>query len=98
MRDMYDQPNRQPVSRVRRAAFVFTSFAFCLGMSSYLVLSDTTGPLATVLVEGLIQLAITLVIFYLGASVVDRSDVLGRMGDGFSRRSRYRLDSNERFG
>lgn len=67
-------------------------------MSSYLVLNGTTGPLATTLVEGLMQLAITLVIFYLGASVVDRSDVLGRMGDGFGRRSRYRHDSNERFG
>jgi hypothetical protein len=74
-------PPQQPVSRVRRAIFVFLVMAICLGGAIGLALWGPATGTAENTARGLIGIAQTVVVAYLGASVVDRSDVLGKLGD-----------------
>ena len=46
-----------------------------------------TGEIVERFVSGLLDLVATMAILYLGAGVIDRSQVLSKIGDGF--RTRY---------
>jgi hypothetical protein len=71
---------------MRRAIYVGLSTTFALVVPTVLVFMHYDGPLATQLVNGLINLASTICMLYLGAGVIDRSQILHRIGEGFSRR------------
>lgn len=73
---------------LRRAFYVGLTTAFCIIVPAGLAFMHYDGPLATQVANGLLNLAGTVCIFYLGAGVVDRQRFLERLGDGFGRRRR----------
>lgn len=77
---------------LRRAWYIGTVTAFCLIVPAVVVFGGYTGDLSNKLVEGLLGLASTVAISYLCAGVVDRSQVLARIGD------RWRRDSGDKTG
>lgn len=70
---------------LRRAWYIGLTTGFCLLVSAALVFLHYDGPLAQQYVTGLLSLAGTVCICYLGAGVVDRQRFLERLGDGFGR-------------
>ena len=72
---------RQPVNRTRRAIYVFAVTATALGGAIGLAVWGPDTGTAENTARGLIGIAQTVIVAYLGASVVDRSDVLGKLGD-----------------
>lgn len=80
----------------RRAIYVFGVTVFSLVTAVALVVMGYTGDLATKLVGGLIDLVSTLALLYLGAGVVDRSQILHRLGDSFNRREDRREERRAR--
>jgi hypothetical protein len=80
---------------IRRAFYVGLSTAFCLIVSAVLVFGGYNGPLTEVYVKSLMEFAIYICGFYLGAGVLDRSQILHRIGDGWGRRGDWRRDSDE---
>ena len=71
----------EPVSRMGRRLFAWILVAFSLGTSVYMALTGVEGSLAEIVVEGLIGVAQVGTIFYISGSVVDRSNILGKLGD-----------------
>lgn len=71
---------------LRRAWYIGLTTAFSLVVSATLVFLHYDGPMAQQYVTGLLGLAGTVCICYLGAGVVDRQRFLERLGDSFGRR------------
>lgn len=70
----------------RRMVYVFATTAFCLIAATALVACGYQGDLVGKFVTGLLDLISTISMLYLGAGVLDRSQILSKVGDGFARR------------
>lgn len=76
----------------RRAWYIGLCTAFSLIVSATLVFLHYDGPMAQQYVTGLLSFAGTICICYLGAGVIDRSEILHKIGDGW----RHHGDEEER--
>lgn len=83
----------EPVNRTRRFVYIATITAFALLSAAFLTFEGRTSSLSVRYVELAMSLVETIALLYLGASVLDRSDVLGKLGDSLGRRSKTDDDS-----
>lgn len=72
---------QEQVSLTRRSIYAFTTTFFCLTLVAYVVWSGNTTSLAEKAVGALMGFAETMAMLYLGASVIDRSKVLTKIGE-----------------
>lgn len=77
-----DIKTKEPVSRKRRAWFAFSVTFFCLFSMAGIVFIFPESVVATVAISAFSGLATIVVTAYIGASTLDRSDVLGKIGEG----------------
>lgn len=61
--------------------FVFTTTGFCVAVPAAMAFLGIDTPLAEMVARGLLGIAQIAVVTYLGASVIDRSRVLDKLGD-----------------
>lgn len=80
------QRNQDSGYSLRRMIYVFGTTAFLLLADAGFVGLHYTGDLVTKFVDGSFSLMSAIALYYLGAGVLDRSEFLRRMGDGFRRR------------
>lgn len=66
-------------SRIRRSVFSFSTTFVCLGGTLGIVFSGFESTLATRVAEALMSYAELMAMLYLGASVIDRTDVVKRV-------------------
>jgi len=85
--EQYERHKDKGYSR-RRAWYVGITTAWCILCPVIFVIMGKDSELAKQTANGLLGLAGTICMFYLGAGVVDRSRVLEKVGDGWSRRWR----------
>lgn len=71
---------------MRRAWYIGITTAFCLISALALTALHYDGAMATQYVTAVLNLAGTICICYLGAGVIDRSEILHKIGDGWHRR------------
>jgi hypothetical protein len=75
-------------SRQRRAIFAFVGTFGALGCSVGFVFLGYTGPLVERIADSLIGFAESMALLYMSAGVLDRSQLLAKIGDGFRYRHR----------
>jgi hypothetical protein len=80
------------VSRRRRALFAFVGTFGGIGCAVSFIYLGYEGPLVERVATSLIDFSSTMALLYLAAGVVDRSQVLNKIGDGFRTRRRFRDD------
>lgn len=68
------------VSRLRRAIFAYVTTLVCLGGTLAIVVIGLESTLATRVAEALMSYAELMAILYLGASVIDRQQIIRRVG------------------
>ena len=74
-----------PVSRETRRAYVFFVTLFALLTLAGMIIFGSTGAVAIAIANGLINIVELNIMFYVGASVLDRSDMLGKIGNALSK-------------
>lgn len=70
----------EPVSRLRRALFVFSVVGFTLGGSLYLAMSEKEGKVTEIVADGFITISLALSVSYVAGTSIDYSGVLSRIG------------------
>jgi hypothetical protein len=75
----------EPVNRNTRRSYVFFLTLFAMSILTGMVIFGSTGAVAIAIANGLINIVELLVMFYVGASVLDRSDMLGKIGNALSK-------------
>lgn len=70
----------EPVSRLRRALFVFSVVGFTLGGALYLAMSGREGKVVEIVADGFITISLALSISYVAGTSIDYSGVLSRIG------------------
>lgn len=68
------------VSRLRRSIFAYVTTLVCLGGTLAIVALGLESTLATRVAEALMSYAELMAILYLGASVIDRQEIIKRVG------------------
>lgn len=75
------ETQKAPVSRETRRAFVFFTVSFCLlalvGMLSF----GAAGAVAEIVALGFLRLCEFCVVFYVGGSILDNSEMLSKLAD-----------------
>lgn len=71
---------QEPVSRIRRSLFVFTTVGFCLGGALYLATSEKEGKVTEIVADGFITISLALSVSYVAGTSIDYSGVLSRLG------------------
>lgn len=79
-----EKPVNAPVSRETRRAYVFFVTTFCLLSCIGMVIFGATGPLALAVVNGFVYIIIVALSLYIGGSIMDRSEFLGKLADAFN--------------
>jgi hypothetical protein len=79
----------------RRMLFVFSMCAFFATSATAFVAFSYTGDLVTKYVEGAFSLMGSIVLYYLAAGVLDRQEVLRRLGDSFRGRDGRSMRTEE---
>lgn len=74
---------QEQVSLTRRSFYAFSTTFYCLLIVGYIVWSGAASPLAEKTVGALMSFAETMAMLYLGASVIDRSKVLTKIGENW---------------
>lgn len=75
---------QEQVSLTRRSVYAFSTTFYCLFIVGYIIWSGAASPLAEKTVGALMSFAETMAMLYLGASVIDRSKVLAKIGENWS--------------
>lgn len=81
------------VYRRWRRGYVFAITSVSMTLSSFLVFGGFTGTMAELFLKGLIELVSTMAILYVGAGVIDRSQILSKIGDGMKSRRYERTET-----
>ncbi len=71
---------QEPVSRLRRALFVFSVVGFTLGGALYLAMSGKEGKVTEIVADGFITISLALSVSYVAGTSIDYSGVLKRIG------------------
>jgi uncharacterized membrane protein len=74
---------QEQISLTRRSIFAFTTTFYCLFVVTYILWTGAATPLAEKAVGALMSFAETMAMLYLGASVIDRSKVLTKIGESW---------------
>jgi len=70
-----------PVNRTRRAIYVFGVSLWCLAVPTAVVFLKIDSPLAELVVKSMLGIVTAVAVTYLGTSTIDRSNILGKLGD-----------------
>lgn len=77
------------VNRIRRASIAFSVVVYCLLVATYAGLQKEALPLGEELIRQLLDVAQTALMFYLGASAIDSSNIAQVLNARFGRNSGY---------
>lgn len=72
---------KAPVSRETRRAFVFFTVSFCLLSLVGMLTFGAAGAVAEIIALGFLRLCEFCVVFYVGGSILDNSEVLSKIAD-----------------
>lgn len=72
---------QEQVSLTRRSIYAFATTFFCLTLVAYLTIWGTPSSMTEKTVGALMSFTETMAMLYLGASVIDRSRVLTKIGE-----------------
>ncbi|XAI96063.1 hypothetical protein [Microcystis phage Mwe-JY26] len=87
------EPTQTPINRTRRFAYIALVTAAAMGGALSIPLAGFDNRVAERAVEGLLGLAEIVVIVYVGASVTDRSGLLGKLGDAMASRNKPKQET-----
>ena len=76
-----------------RRGYIFAMSFFCLTLATAITLKGIDTEVAKIFVRGLVEVLVYLVICYIGAGVLDRSQILSRIGRGFETRRYERTET-----
>lgn len=96
-----DKVRGDRISRLRRAWFIAIGSTVAIGVPCALALLGYESPLAIKVVDGMLGYAELLALLYLGSQVIDRSQILHRIGgrwDRMEERSSTRRDGERGYG
>jgi hypothetical protein len=81
-------PDQEPVNRTRRFVYIATVTATSVILATVIAYTHPEGRVAEAVVDGLLTLAQIVAIAYVTASAVDRSNILGKIGESIGGRRR----------
>lgn len=81
------------VYRRWRRGYIFAMSAACLTLSALVAFKGLDTEVAKIFTRGMIEVLVYTVMFYIGAGVIDRSQVLSRIGRGFETRRYERTET-----
>lgn len=89
------EPADEPVNRTRRAFYIFAVTAFSLVISSLYVGLGMDSKIVEHFVLGLLDLVEIIAIVYVSAGVIDRSEILKKVGEAMNNRPSRRRGNGE---